>query len=249
MSKIYLINVGANTSHSGLARSPVFKNGSFIYVSFPHPGQASSRPYPCEALPFIRNVDPYHTHLDPDWENLTYGDNCRNPRASALRHAAVGDALLFWGLLWHNDGDSWEQFNGDREWYLIGALRIHEILEGDHKPIDARRPNRNRAARNVHFSEDVLEQGHRVFIGHTRYSELFERAVDLETTKTSGLLFETIRTANGLRLTRRGRRNWKSSTRSCRCIWDLDDPEEHARARAASKAILKKTGYDLLKGM
>jgi hypothetical protein len=34
MTAVYLINVGANTKDSRRARSPVFGDGSFIYVSF-----------------------------------------------------------------------------------------------------------------------------------------------------------------------------------------------------------------------
>jgi len=39
MSLVYIINVGANTSHTGKARSPIFGDGSWVYVSFPtrHP--------------------------------------------------------------------------------------------------------------------------------------------------------------------------------------------------------------------
>jgi ABC-type branched-subunit amino acid transport system substrate-binding protein len=35
MSKIFLVNVGANTSHASKARSPIFEDGTFVYVSFP----------------------------------------------------------------------------------------------------------------------------------------------------------------------------------------------------------------------
>ncbi len=71
MAKVYLVNVGANTRHSATARSPVFDDGTFVYVSFPHRGEQGQRPYPREARTFIRNVDPWETHLDPDWKNFT----------------------------------------------------------------------------------------------------------------------------------------------------------------------------------
>jgi hypothetical protein len=249
MSKIYLINVGANTSHRGTARSPIFEHDTFLYVSFPHAGEPGTRPYPPSARRFIRNVDPLHTHFDPDWENLTYGDYCRNRRAVALRRAEVGDTLLFWSLLWRNTGQRWEDFTGERGWYLIGALRISEILEEGQSPKDAKPSNAKRAAKNAHFCQRILDPDNRVFIGSIRYSTLFPKAVDLEATRTSGLLFETIRTAGGLRLKPHGKRNWYSSTRACRVIWDLDEPEERARTNVARKAILGKTGYDLLRDL
>jgi hypothetical protein len=128
MSNVFLVNVGANTEHRGKARSPVFTNDKFIYVSFPTKTRGS-KPYPPEARPFTRRTNIRHTHLDPDWENLTYGDYCRGIRGHELRDAKRNDILLFWGLLWRNSGTSWSDFTGEKGWYLFGALRIDEILE------------------------------------------------------------------------------------------------------------------------
>src|SRR5689334_98075 len=101
MSKVYLLNIGANTGHKAKARSPVFGDGSFKFVSYPC-SQDEGRTYPAEMRPFVHGEE--STHLDPDWEALTYGDYCRNPRASALRDAKENDVLLFWALLWENAG-------------------------------------------------------------------------------------------------------------------------------------------------
>src|SRR5713226_6217605 len=151
MSKVYLLNVGANTNHRATARSPLFDNDTFLYISFPHPEEPGYRPYPRDVRRFTRNIDFRYTHSDPDWKNLTYGDYCRNPRAAALKNAEVGDILLFWGLLWRNTGRTWDDFTGEHGWYLIGALRIIEILEEGQTPKDAKPANRRRAAKNVHF--------------------------------------------------------------------------------------------------
>lgn len=106
--------------------------------------------------------------------------------------------------------------------------------------------NARRAARNVHFYRDVLDPGHRVFIGSKRYSALFPKAVDLEINQNSGLLFRTVKSANGERLSRNGKIPWYSATRSCRAIWDLDYSKHRATAKIARDVILRKTGYDLL---
>jgi len=249
MSKVFLVNVGANTKHSGMARSPVFPDGSFHYVSFPHPGLLGRRPYPGAIRRFTRNVDPWHTHFDPDWENLTYGDSCLNRRSLALRRVAVGDTLLFWGLLWRNIGQQWVDFTGERGWYFIGVLRIDQILLEGQVPAEAGPANARRAAKNVHFSGGTLEAGNRVFIGNPTYSALFPKAVDLEATRTSGLLFKTIRTADGHRLKLYGKRNWTSSTRACRVIWDLDMSQERARANIVRAAILRQAGQDILRDL
>jgi hypothetical protein len=54
-------------------------------------------------LPCIRVRDDIKCHLDPDWDRLTYGDRCANPRAKSLLKAQKGDILLFWALLWKTD--------------------------------------------------------------------------------------------------------------------------------------------------
>jgi len=91
MSKIYLINVGANVGHQSEARSPIFDNGSFEFVSFPDP--VRSTPYPAAVRPYLRR-GVKTTHPDPDWANLTYGDFCFNQRARALLKVECGDILL-----------------------------------------------------------------------------------------------------------------------------------------------------------
>jgi putative DNA base modification enzyme with NMAD domain len=127
-------------------------------------------------------------HCDPDWSNLTYGDQWSNRRAAALRRVEVGDILLFWALLWRNDGKSWRNFTGQRGWYLIGALRVSEILEEGQTVKDAKPANRKRAAKNVHLvdGDGAIGDGQRVFIGSKRRSMLFRRGVDLQTTQSSG---------------------------------------------------------------
>jgi hypothetical protein len=247
--KVFLINVGSNSSDASRARSPVFEDDRFIYVpfSFESKGTDGHSEYPKATRPFIRNMKGRSTHRDPDWENLTYGDKCSNRRACALRSVEVGDILLFWSLLWRNDGKTWETFSSERGWYLIGALRVSQILEAGNTPKDAKPADIKRAAKNVHFVDDVIGNGERIFIGSKRYSKFFPRAVDLQTTKGSGLLFRTIKAASGKHLSLHGKIPWNSSTRSCRVIWDLDLLENRGRARIVRNAILRKTNYDLLR--
>jgi hypothetical protein len=248
MSRVYLINVGANTSHSSIARSPIFNDAHFIFVPFPTKDKGL-RPYSTEAMPFVRVTDIHYTHADPDWENLTYGDYCKNPRALALRNVAENDTLLFWALLWRNSGKTWDAFTGERCWCLIGALRVREILKDGQRPEDAKDSRVERARQNAHFYRSKLDTGDRVFIGCTRYSQFFSRAVDLEVTIDSGLLYKVVRTAKGDPLRLNGTPRWNSSLRACRVIWDLNDPESRARAEITANAIHRQTGYDLLSGL
>jgi hypothetical protein len=253
MSKVYLVNVGANTAHRSNARCPIFEDGRFIFVPFSHPGEWGRRPCLRQAQPFLRNIDPHEVHDDPDWPNLTYGDNCANRRARALRRVQPNDILLFWSLLWRNTGSDWSGFSGQRAWYLIGALRIREILDEGQRALEAANDDhRARAVRCVHFDPgEPLASDNRVFIGCRRYSMLFPKAVDLEVAQASrgpcsGLIYRTIRSASGHYLNRYGQRSWYTVTRACRAIWDLDDPVERARAEIAASAIQDYTGYDLL---
>ena len=246
MSNVYLVNIGANTAHSSQARSPLFDDGTFTFVSFPHPNKPGIRPYPVEAQPFVKKKFINQTHSDPDWKNLTYGDDCRNRRAIALKKVVEDDVLLFWGLLWRNTGKEWKTFTSERRWCLIGALRVREILKPGQLPTDAKSTRVKRAQQNVHFHREELEPGNFVFIGCTRYSRLFPVAVDLEVTNQSGLLYRTVRTGSGNPLTLNGKPKWSNSLRSCRRIWDLSDHNSKRLAQIASKRISEVTGYDLL---
>jgi hypothetical protein len=249
MSKIFLVNVGANIQHQSRARSAIFNDDSFVFVTFPkwqdeEPGR---KPYPPAARQYIRNVGLKHTHADPDWDNLTYGDYTRNGRAAALKRAKPGDILLFWALLWRNNGSGWEGFEGEKGWYLIGALRIDEMLREGQRPKDAKPRNIERARKNAHFDRGVLGPDNLVFIGSKAHSRRFPKAVEF--IGCSDLMFRTVRTASGEILKPNGRVHWSSSLRSCRAVWDLDDPEQRSRAKIIRNEILRKTGFDLLKNM
>ena len=249
MSSIYLVNIGANTSHSAKARSPIFKDGSFIYVPFPtkHPKRDSG--YPPDAVPFVRNVRRRCTHPDPDWKGLSYGDKCSNPRASSLRRVAIGDILLFWGLLWRNVGKDWSGFTGDHGWYLLGTLRVEEIAEPGQSLQLVSARNRSRASRNAHFmnGHGVVPRDERIFLGANRYSKRFSRPVDLVVTKRSGIMYTAFTSSRGSLLSYGTAPSWRSSLRSCRRIWDLRDRADRSRAEIVRDAILRAEGFDMLK--
>lgn len=251
MSSVYLINVGANTSHGARARGPLFENGSFIWVPFPTSKPKGPPGYSEKALPFLHNVEPLCTHADPDWINLTYGDDCSNRRAMSLRNVSKGDVLLFWGLLWQNNGKDWNGFTGEKGWYLLGALRVEEI--GEEGESVRQLANRDRASKNAHFARGggILRTGkrERVFVGETRYSKLFPRAVDLEVKSRDGLLYRAFTSADGKLLKIYGTPSWRSSLRSCRKMWDLNDHVQRKRAEIVRDVILKRTDYDLLRNL
>jgi hypothetical protein len=193
----------------------------------------------------VRNVRLRRTHLDPDWGNLTYGDHCRNPRARALVNVEENDILLFWALLWHNSGMSWETFSGSRSWGFIGCMRVREILEAGHRPRDARTIPVGQVRRNAHFRQGRVPRGDRVFIGCRQHSRLFGTAVDLQVGTQGGLVYRTIRTAKGEPLPYLGR--WSSYLRACRTIWDLESNNDRRRAEIAENAIAaSENGFRLL---
>ncbi len=250
MGRVFLINVGANISNRSIARSPIFRDGSFIYVSFSvdpvrNPTRKNYREYPPLTRPYVHGNYLY-THDDPDWIGLTYGDDCRTSRAAALRSVQEGDILVFWTLLWRNTGQGWADFTGDYNWYLIGALRVAGILEGGQQPQDAKPPFIERATRNVHFTGGRLFPGNRVFIGDERYSACFAKAVDMGAREETGLLYTTIQQASGAALQLHGPVKWYTSLRSCRVVWNLDRLDDLAKARIARDRIWDITGYDLL---
>jgi hypothetical protein len=109
--------------------------------------------------------------------------------------------------------------------------------------------NRDRAKKNAHFARGILRNGERVFVGARPYSSLFSRAVDLEVTSRNGLLEKAFTSADGKLLKIYGAPFWRSSLRSCRKMWDLDDSLQRKRANIVREAILKRTGYDLLRNL
>jgi hypothetical protein len=252
MPRIYLINVGANLAHQSLARSPIFSDQTFAYVSFPD--EEGGQDYPETARAYRSANCPSSTHLDPDWLNLTYGDNCKNPRARALLRAAPRDILLFWALLWRHSGTGWSGWTGERGWFLIGAIRIEEILEAGEPVSRAKVANRDRARYNAHVSYGrVASRSNRIdrlFIGFKRFSGLFRKAVDLGIGRTDSLFRKTVFTADGRAIKWGTSPRWNSVTRSCRAVWSLDDPAESRRARLLRDAIQKKNlEFDLLAGL
>lgn len=251
MTSVYFVNIGANTSHGGRARSPIFADDSWVFVSYPTPNSRLSQRYSPQVRPFLRGNSAVYTHADPCWDDLSYGDDCANPRALALRGVATGDILLFWGLLWRNIGMAWDGFTGEHGWYLFGALRVEEIALPGQSVQQVSEHNRFRASRNAHFVNGggLLPSNNRVFLGDPRFSSRFLRAVDLEVRNSSGLIYTAFTSANGAQLSKDEKPSWKSSLRSCRKIWDLKDHAARSRAQIVSDAILKQADFDFLEGL
>jgi hypothetical protein len=253
MSKIYLINVGANSAHVQKARSPFFidDNGHFEFVGFVDRG--CHQTFPLRLRRFVRRLWWQHGHLDPDWERLTYGDCCQNPRAKALLHVETGDILLFWGMLWRmpdRNSDVWE--SRERGWYLFGALRVGHILATGQTLRALPRPDANRARQNAHTVGWNVERRRqvRVFIGDPNHSTQFERAVDLEIYRRGSLLATTVRDKAGRRIQWKRAPKWNSVTRACRAVLDLSEPDDFARAKLLGNAIKKRNpDFDLLAGV
>jgi hypothetical protein len=167
MAKIYLINVGANTSHERRARSPIFPDGTWIYVPFPRgtPDQEGQR-FPDLTRPYVDVQEGIKCHCDPDWDRLTYGDCCNEPRAKSLLKVQKGDILLFWALLWKTDHGSSIFDSHDKGWYLIGALRAEYILKNGEQTDMLPTTIRQRVNSNAHVDEGRVSQrdGERVFV-------------------------------------------------------------------------------------
>jgi hypothetical protein len=253
MSCVYLVNVGSNTSHSTRARSPVFSDGSFKYVPFPYrTARGSELPdYTKEVRSFVRmdRLAGWATHADPDWKNLTYGDICSRGRAGALQRVQANDTLLFWGLLWENAGKDWSGFTGSQAWYLLGAIRVQDIV-ADRASLARLAPrDQARARANAHLDGgNELERGHRIFLGEVARSTRFQKAVDLGAARGDGLLYRSLTAADGSALAHGGRPPWSSSLRACRRMWDLSNPKDRARAKLVQRAIARVNDYDLFAG-
>ena len=185
-------------------------------------------------------------HIDPHWDDMTYGDIVGGARGGALRRVIRGDILLFWGMLWENEGSSWEHFTGSHSWFLLGSMRVGAIIESGTRARDVPRAYRVRALRNAHFHRRLVPDGHRIFIGSRKYSRKFRRAVPLDFHRENGLAYKTCTAKSGELLVMGSRPRWGSSLRACRAMWDVANSPERKRANVIRRAIEQFDGFDFL---
>jgi hypothetical protein len=153
-------------------------------------------------------------------------------------------------MLWRHSGAGWSGFKEERGWYLLGALRIAEILPAGAHVNTLSKGARARALRNPHLSGRTrLDEGHYVFIGDAARSAIFTHAVPLETSKPDGLIYRACTSADGVALSLGTKPAWKSSLRCCRPMWQLDDRKARRRAKLVAVAISSRNAYDLLDGV
>jgi hypothetical protein len=141
---------------------------------------------------------------------------------------------------WQVDGrgdDVWA--SRQRAWYLIGALRVAQILKGGEGIDRLPRPVQHRVKHNAHVGGRRVESRPlvRVFVGDPRRSARFRRAVDLGVYRADSLLLKTLRDSKGRRLRWKGAPRWSSALRGCRAVLDLDQPEHRDRARLLQQCI------------
>ena len=258
--RIYLINVGANSAHENKAKSPLFvkagikRDYNFCYVPFFATGspKVATNEYPPRCVPFL---NPRHrasvarfAHVDPDWENLSYGDCCDEPRGATLKNARANDIFLFWGVLHHNTGTDWQGFEaGAKGWYLFGCLRIENVVSAKTALSLLSPEKRNRALKNIHFSRcNQLPEDDYVFLGDPIHSKLFNSAIDLRVNDEDGLIYRAFTTANGAPLSRNGRPRWFSSLRSSRIVIDLAKQDHRSRGEILRQAIKNEASFDIL---
>ena len=136
--RIFIINVGANTSNA--LQSPLFEDGRFELVPIPEDGSKRSKSLlryadlrqfnaPSEPLlalfPDLPVNPEERAHNDPEFDTLTYGDNIR--LKSNLRRLKEGDLLFFLARLVPYDG---QRFNRREAIFaLVGYLEIAERID------------------------------------------------------------------------------------------------------------------------
>jgi hypothetical protein len=143
----------------------------------------------------------------------------------------------------------WNGFTGEREWYLLGALRVAEILRGGQHVDSLSKAARARALENAHMAGGAkLEEDHYVFVGDRSHSCRLRSAVPLATYAKEGLIYRAFTTAARVPLELNGNPAWKSSLRSCRPMWDLSNASDLKRARVVAGEISAHNDFDLLAG-
>jgi Nucleotide modification associated domain 3 len=253
MAKIYLINVGANTSHSSKVRSPIFLDDlSWIYLAFPRINKnEDGQAYPSSTQPYQRVANGIKCHLDPDWDGLTYGDSCYEPRSKSLLRVKENDVLLFWGLLWGIQRGGYVFGSKDKRWYLLGAMRVDRFYEAGTKldsiPTDIRR----RVEQNAHVRDGRVgsRTGEVVFVADQdpRRSRRFTRAIDLGVGDDRSLMHRIVKTSDGRNVSWNGKPRWYSVTRACRAILDVEKKADFETATLLARHIKNENeGFQLI---
>ena len=241
MSRVFLVNVGSNASHSFC--SPIFEDRPFEFIPIPEDRELDplygvqykhlkSFNFPeNDLMKFVPEKFWNRTmHSDPEFDTFTYGDNCDvNPRASSLKTVERGDFLLFLSRLqsWRNNA-----FQNEFGFYFIGYLHVDQIV----KSVDSRLNSitMERFAINAHvrraMSELNLWDNFWLF-GGSSWSKRFNKAVPV----TRELCDQVFLTSTGL--------NWRwdkkrsdlqvigSYTRTVRPVIDQSDHSHKSRSR------------------
>src|SRR5258708_6711499 len=249
MAKIYLINVGANTAHSSKARAPLFPDEQFMFISFPD--EDCFAPYDQAAWSFVSDPEALRTHSDPDWQNLTYGDNCHNRRARALLSVKPNDILLFWALFWRvaRNAKIFRMEASERRWCLFGAITVAQTVEAERdrdvavSEIVEDKATLNRAIKNAHVRDGKLprissDRHDILLIGDPAHSACFTKALDLQVHTNDGLLQKTFLSKDQRSLQWDKSPRWSSSLRTCRPVLDLCKNRDLTRAQQLRSAIL-----------
>ncbi len=243
--RIYLVNVGANASHSRLF-SPLFEDRRFEFLPIPEGGDLRKprravryrdlRSYnnPDEDLGEYVPEDMWDAacHNDPDLKTFTYGDNPGKGRSGALKGLRKGDVLLFLaGLEQYRDGKRTRQAG----FYLVGGLWVDYA-----GCVTPNSKERKRFADNAH-----ARRGDAEFLGvaGSDRSRRFKRAVPI----TREICDRVFRDKDGNRWTWEGKSDLArigSYTRSIRCVLDTADPEQAQRATTLTEWIAEYSGEE-----
>ena len=225
--RIFLANVGVNAGHR--FSSPLFPDGTFEFIPIPEAPdleglhvlryrdlRSHNSPMPDLADHIPRRLWNKAAHNDPEFETLTYGDNCEtSPRAAALKQLEPGDFLFFLArLARQTDGKT-----PSHGFYLIGYFQIDEVLRDVRAQPDSE--TLRRFGHNAHvrrgLSDTDLWDRFWVFRG-SRRSRRFENAVPI----TRAIAVELFTSADGSPWHwDKGRTELQvigSYTRSCRCV-------------------------------
>jgi hypothetical protein len=223
--RIFLANVGVNAAHR--LASPLNGDGSFTLVSIPEERQLEGLVRYGD-VPHLRAAVrerywPMATHYDPEFETLTYGDNCGwAPRAAALKTCRPGDYIFFIARLVGSGGPAFA---------LVGCLCVDAVLRDVR-----RRPSASAMVRfgaNAHVRRALVDDsywdGFWVFAGGPD-SRLFPRAVVVGREEAELLFRDRSGGRWGWRVDRTDLQTIGSYTRSCRCVIDPAADSERADA-------------------
>jgi hypothetical protein len=186
--KALLVRIGIDSTAGNWVAPVDMLTNKFVYVPIPESGKQENNlrikigyedfiqsvKLFCEEysldyindLNFPLNLEKKYVHLDPDFENLTYGDN-GSQRGKGLRNLAENDLILFYSSL--------KPINTGKNYLTYALIGIFTV----DKTVPAKRINKNKQLLNAHTRKINISENDLVVFAKKGFSGRFDKCIPI----------------------------------------------------------------------